>query len=280
MIWREFGVLLFLASHAIAQIHVSPHGNDSNPGTLTRPLRTLQKARDLARTRNRRMTADLRIYLEPGTYRLTEPFVLDTRDSGSGGHSIIYQSAHSGDLAVISGGVPLTGWKLVDRARNLWSAPAPGGLKNARQIYIDGVRAGRTRGRLPVSVTPSDTGYKASSDAMARWRNPADLEFVYTGGNSIWSEREVGLGGWTEPRCPVAAINGDSITMAQPCWDNSTKRILLGPGQRTANLVGPASVGNRPAYVENAYELLGTPGSFTSTGRPAPFTTCRGAGKT
>lgn len=259
---KLLGLVSCLAVGATAQIYVSPSGNDANPGTRAQPVRTLQHARDLVRARNRQMTADLTVYLERGTFRLTQPLILDARDSGSGGHTVIYTSASAGDLPVISGGAPITGWKLVDRARNLWSASAPEILKNARQLYIDGVRATRTRGRLPVAVTPNDTGYAASSDALSKWRNPADLEFVYTGGNSIWSEREVGLGGWTEPRCPVSAISGTAITMAQPCWDNSTRRILLGPGQRTANLVGPASVGKQPAYVENAFELLGTPGQF------------------
>ena len=211
------------------------------------------------------------MYLAPGTYRLTEPLVLDNRDSGSNGHRVIYTSTSATAWPVISGGAPVTGWKQVDRARNLWSALAPEALKNVRQLYIDGIRATRTRGRLPVGVTQNDSGYTASSSALSQWRNPADLVFVYTGGNSIWSEREVGLGGWTEPRCPVAAVHGTAITMAQPCWDNSTKRILLGPGQRTANLVGPASVGKpAPAYVENGFlELLGTPGQFLLLDRPS-----------
>jgi hypothetical protein len=50
--------------------------------------------------------------------------------------------------------------------------------------------------------------------------------------------------------------------MSQPCWDNSTKRVMLPSGIREANLVGPKSVGKEPAYVENAFELLGTPGQW------------------
>ncbi len=37
---------------------------------------------------------------------------------------------------------------------------------------------------------------------------------------------------------------------------------MLPSGARTANLVGPKSVGKEPEYVENAYELLGTPGQW------------------
>jgi hypothetical protein len=37
---------------------------------------------------------------------------------------------------------------------------------------------------------------------------------------------------------------------------------MLPNGKRTANLVGPASVGKQPTTIENAYELLGRPGEF------------------
>jgi hypothetical protein len=254
---------LFLSTAlAPAQIYVSPSGNDNNPGTEQQPFLTIQKARDLARTRNQQLAADLTIYLAAGTYRLSQPLALDAQDSGTNGHNIIYTRQDETRAARIIGSVAVTGWELADRARNLWSAPAPDALKNTRQLYVDGVRAYRTRGRVPVALTQTVAGYTAGSTEMARWRNPADLEFVYTGGNSVWSERSEGLGPWTEPRCPVAAISGAAITMAQPCWDNSTKRAMLPSGERTANLVGPAAVGKQPAYVENAYELLGTPGQW------------------
>jgi hypothetical protein len=249
---------------AQADLHVSPTGDDRNPGTQAQPIRTLAHARDLVRRMNQRMTGDITVWLAGGTYRLAEPFVLGAQDSGSGGHNIIY-AAMEGQTPIISGGVPVTGWKLVDARKNLWSALAPAGLQNTRQLYVNGVRALRTQGRLPVKLTETKTGYITDSPVMANWRNPGDIEFVYTGGNDIWSERSSGLGPWTEPRCPVASIDGTTITMAQPCWDNSTKRVQLPPDagfKRPANLVGPASIGKSPEYVENAYELLGTPGQW------------------
>src|SRR5581483_10898798 len=199
-----------------------------------------------------------------GTYRLSEPLVLDAQDSGNGGHNIIY-AAVEGQKPIISGGVQVTGWKLADAKRNLWSAPAPAELQNTRQLYVNGVRAYRTQGRLPVKLTETKTGYTADSPVIANWKNPGDIEFVYTGGNAIWSEKSWGLGPWTEPRCPVEKIDGTNIIMAQPCWDNSTKRVSMPPEpgfKRAANLVGPSSVGKQPEYIENAYELLGTPGQF------------------
>ncbi|HTV49052.1 MAG TPA: fibronectin type III domain-containing protein, partial [Phycisphaerae bacterium] len=168
------------------------------------------------------------------------------------------------EQVVISGGVQVTGWKLVDASKNIWAAPAPESLTNTRQLYINGVRATRTRGPLPTRLTQTATGYTAASDVMSHWKNPSDIEFVYTGGNGYWSVGSVGAGAWTEPRCPVASIDGTTITMAEPCWNNSTKRVRLPArfhSDRLANLVG-GNIGRMPAYVENAYELLGTPGEF------------------
>jgi Fibronectin type III domain len=253
-----------VAAESGARIYVSPAGNDSNPGTAQRPILTLLHSRDLVRKINANMTGDITIILDGGTYRLAQPLILDTADSGSNGHDIVWISAQ-GRVAIISGAVRVTGWKRVDPSRNLWTAPAPPGLENTLQIYVDGVRAFRARGPLPVTLTQTRTGFIASSDALAHWRNPSDIEFVYTGGNAIWTQRSEGLGAWTEPRCPVAGIDGKIITMAEPCWSNSTRRVDLPPNlhfKRTANLVGPASIGNAPVYVENAYELLGTPGQF------------------
>ena len=100
---------------------------------------------------------------------------------------------------------------------------------------------------------------------MSTWRNPSDIEFVYTGGAPYWSLKVGGEGAWTEPRCPVASIVGTTITMAQPCWDNSTKRPQRNDGSgRSFNLVHNGNLGNGsiPAYMDNAFELLDQPGEW------------------
>ncbi len=254
------GLALF-AAPCIAQIYVSPFGADANPGTKANPVRTLARATALARRAIPAAQGDVTILLAGGTYRLTRPLELGPEDSGANGHNLVY-AADPGARPIISGGVRITGWRLFNSAKNIWSAKVPPYVKGARQLYIDGVRATRTRGRLPVALTMTPTGYTAANATMASWKHPSWMEFVYTGGNSVWSERGEGLGSWTQPRCPVASIVGTTITMQQPCWDNSTMRVMLPSGERTANLVGPMSVGKEPTYVENAFELLGTPGQF------------------
>jgi hypothetical protein len=244
-----------------AQIVVTPTGSDTNPGTQAAPVATLERAVELARARMPVATGDVRIVLEQGVYRLGKPLLLGPENSGSNGHNLVFAAAPRSRV-VISGAVRVTNWKRVDASRNVWQAAVPEGVKDSRQMYVDDVRATRTRGRLPVALTMTTDGYTAADGTMAKWRNPSAIEFVYTGGNPVWSEPSVGLGSWTEPRCPVSAIDGANITMAEPCWKNSTQRAMLPNGSRTANLVGPKSVGKEPTYAENAYELLGTPGQF------------------
>jgi hypothetical protein len=249
------------AAPCLAQIYASPIGKDSNPGTKEKPVRTLEHAAALAAHAMQTAKGDVTVSLGAGTYRLMKPLTLGPADSGRNGHNIVFQ-AEPGTRPIISGGVRITGWTLYNATKNIWAAKVPTDVKGARQLYIDGVRATRTRGRLPVALTMNAAGYTAANDTMASWKHPEWMEFVYTGGNSVWSERGEGLGSWTQPRCPVASIEGATITMQQPCWNNSTKRAMLPNGARTANLVGPRSVGKEPTYVENAFELLGTPGQF------------------
>ena len=258
------GFSLAAVNAAHVNIYVSPAGSNKNPGTAAQPVRTLPHARDMVRTMNRNMTGDIVVNLEAGTYRLTRPLELTPADSGTNGHDVIYQAV-SGAKVVISGAVRITRWRLINKTKNLWAADVPAVLHNTRQLYINGVRALRTRGRLPVAVRTTATGYIAASAVMAHWKNQSDIDFVYTGGNGLWSQPSLGLGPWTQPQCPVKSIVGRIISMAQPCWNNSTRRVKL-PAKfhsgRMANLVGPGHVGKEPAYAANVFEFLGTPGQW------------------
>jgi len=247
-----------------ATVFVSPSGNDANSGGApAQAVRTLGRAQQLVRGLNQNMTGDVRVELADGTYRLAAPLQLDARDSGTGGFNVVWTAA-SGARPMLSGGVPVSGWKQVDAAKNVWSAPVPAGL-NSRQLYVNGRRATRARGAAPVTLTWTPTGYTASGGAMSRWRNVGDIEFVYQGG----------LGAWTEIRCSVGRIAADGIiTMGQPCWNNSNQRHIKTDWTppRTANLVGPGRLGNPgpepggagipPTSMENAFELLDSAGEW------------------
>ncbi len=191
------------------------------------------------------MSADAHVVLGDGTYTLTSPLTLTAADSGTGGHTVSYEAA-PGAHPVISGGVPISGWSR--GSGNVWSAAVPNGLQ-LRQLYVDGRRAQVAQGKLPVTLNRTATGYRASSSALASWRNPSGIELVYPSGPS----------NWTESRCRIAAVAGRDITMAQPCWDNTTKRAT--PGTALAISGFGQSLG-ADYLATNAYELLTKPGQW------------------
>ena len=81
---------------------IAPDGNDNNPGTLERPFKTIEKAKDFVRTINKDMKRDIIVYLRQGIYSLDSTLEFDSRDSGTNGFNIIYRSFPREDV-IISG---------------------------------------------------------------------------------------------------------------------------------------------------------------------------------
>ena len=179
---------LSLAPSARPALWVSPGGDDSNPGTEEQPLRSIGRARDVVRTQNRDMADDITVFIS-GEHRLDRPLEFGPEDSGTNGFNIVYTAA-PGEHPVITGGYRVVGWKLVDKGRNLWSAPSPEGLVNAYVLYVNGALGSRTRGRvLQVFTKNAPGGATTAPDAAAQWKNLADVVFQAPGIGSIWSEK-------------------------------------------------------------------------------------------
>jgi len=270
-IWRLLasGGVLALAASAVAggaagaaaataaAVYVSPSGNDANAGTESAPVRTLQRAQALVRGLDQDMTADVTVELEDGFYRMTSPLTLTAADSGTNGYDVVWTAA-PGARPVLAGSVQITGWAPMSAGSPIYVAQAPAGLKT-QQLYVNGERATIAHGSLPNALTGQDsTGYSGGGTTLAGWRNPSgsspQLTFVYQGG----------LGAWTDPSCPVAGFSGAAVTMAQPCWTNSTDRAGSFPDGRAYNLVGRQGITEQPTSVENAFQFLSasTPGQF------------------
>jgi parallel beta-helix repeat protein len=72
-----------------AEIHVSPAGDDGNPGTKSKPLATLGAARE----RVRKNAAGSVVVLHGGVYALKGGLELGTKDSGSANKPVTYRGA-------------------------------------------------------------------------------------------------------------------------------------------------------------------------------------------
>src|SRR4030042_4058763 len=93
------GIVAFAISTCATEIHVAANGNDSNPGTPAAPLRTIQRAADLAKP------GDV-VTVHEGVYReRTSP----PRGGESDGKRIIYQAA-PGEKVEIKGSEIVKSW--------------------------------------------------------------------------------------------------------------------------------------------------------------------------
>ena len=250
--------ILFVAIVAPASIvlagtqstyYVDPvKGNDSNNGrSLAKAFRTIEKARDVVRTINSKMTGDIYVYLRGGIYRLTSTLCFGIHDSGTNGFNIIY-TAYKEEKPVISGGKQITGWSLYDTSRNIYRAYAGGSIKT-RQLFVNGVRATRAKStEVPSSLkfvkafgyTNTGDVFANSSIPMHQWKNQNDIEFVYRNE-------------WTSPRICIDIITHNAsstmISMKQPGWGFVTNKGGTSVG-------GNFNKNGLPWYIENAYELL------------------------
>ena len=219
---------------------MSPTGDDHNAGTYSPPFRTLAHAQAVVRSLNQNMSHNITVYLKNGTYRLSEPLQMGPQDSGTNGHNVIWKSA-SGENAIISGAERVSGWKVSDKSKNIWWRMFP-------RAWLPG-RSTSTACEQPSPPTGSGKADKDEQGIQSLILSHVAL--AQPERDRLCVHREVGL--MVEPRCPVASIKGSNITMAEPCWDNSNKRLN--------NLVGFGTLG-APTYIENAYELLNQPGQF------------------
>lgn len=124
------GGLLALSAPA-AELHVSPQGDDRNPGTAELPLRTLGAA-----TARLRPGDVCRVW--PGVYRES----LTALPSGTPERPITLRSERPHG-ATLSGLEPVTGWQRV--RGDLWRAPAPGVLPGRSALFAEGEPCVRAR---------------------------------------------------------------------------------------------------------------------------------------
>jgi len=116
------GILLMLPAVAgvAAELYVSPDGNDANPGTRGRPLRTLQGARDRVRNIDKNGSQDVLVLFKAGDYFIDNTVRFGREDSGSSDSRVIYKNWGEKGSAQFIGGRALTAWK--DEGGGIYSA--------------------------------------------------------------------------------------------------------------------------------------------------------------
>jgi hypothetical protein len=227
------------ADTAVVTIAVAPGGSDRAAGDVSHPVASLAKAQQMARARSDK--ADVVVELAGGVHRLSAPLEFTSADSGRNGHTVTWQ-AMPGATPLVSGGQPVTGWTLQDASQNVWVATVPRGV-DSRQLYVDGAIAPRAS----MAISRNDVQITATGLTI---RNSA-LNFLATlpQQNRIEVESQ---NSFTDRFAPVDHVNGTTITMQQPAWNNNNW------GYDT--LVHPFAGGQ--LFLENSRSFLRTAGQW------------------
>ncbi len=119
--------VVFAAAAETAEIHVAVNGKDANPGTPAAPLRTIQRAAELARPGDV-VTVHAGVYRE----RISPP-----RGGESDAKRITYQAA-PGEKVEIKGSEVVKDWVMVEPG--LWKVTVPNSLFGAFNPFSDLIR--------------------------------------------------------------------------------------------------------------------------------------------
>jgi hypothetical protein len=190
--------------------YASPDGRDHGQCQEQHPC-SLEHVQGVVRHTAAKGKGDVTVVLADGTYRIDSPLEFRAQDGGRNGHTVRWTAAE-GAHPEISGSTQLTGWQQYDEAANIYVADTPAGLET-RQLYVDGVAAPRAATSLALTdLTLTPTGMTINNPDLAYLADLPDQDRI---------EFE-SLGDFTDRYSPVQSIEGSTITMTQPAWDNNT----------------------------------------------------------
>jgi hypothetical protein len=240
---------------ASGTLYVSPTGNDSNPGTMAQPLRTVSKARDLVRGMTAGMTADITVYLRGGTYQQTSTLAFTNADSGQNGHYVKYL-AYTGEQPIITGGAPITGWTASTTGNGIYTAS--GITTPFRQLYVNGVKAIRARtpnlgsngafafNRL-TGADNTNQNIQVASTEVSSWNNFTKVEMHI-------------MTGWGDSTVRLASSTTTGSTAYLKIQSPESTILFVRPFPHLGGQFGGFT--KHCYYFENALELLDQPGEW------------------
>lgn len=170
---RLLAVLMALGASVLAHaaptvLHVSPTGRDTWSGKLAAanaaktdgPLASLAGARAAVRKLKAggALTRPVEVRLRGGVYRPAEMLSLDAQDAGTAACPVTYR-AYPGEKPVLSGGLPVTGFKPWRGKIMVADLPAALGDTYFRSLFLDGQRLVRARYPNRVTADPYRKGF-------------------------------------------------------------------------------------------------------------------------
>jgi hypothetical protein len=230
----SLGLAMAFASRALAAtLFVAPQGEDANPGTQSRPLRTFAVAQEKAR--RLRARSPVTVWFRGGTYYLPQTLVLTAADSGTKTAPAIF-AAWPGETVVLSGGEKLAlNWQPF--RDGIMQANVSAGF-TTDQLFVNGERQPLARYPNFDATVDIFNGYAAdalSPERVKRWADPRG-GFIHALHQAMWGGLHYVITG--------KDTAGD-LTY-EGGWQNNR----------------PASMHKEYRFVENIFEELDAPGEW------------------
>jgi hypothetical protein len=256
----SLGILATAVPSQALQLYVSPspiaNANCQNTANACSLLEAQRQVRTALQSGPQ--TADIKVTLASGTYRLTSTFSLTRQDSGKDGYKVIYEAQSTGSV-LISGGIKLNPtlpngsprWSLHHQARNIWVADISdlANVVGFRQLYVDGVRA--TRARTPNANAASP--YFLSTESIPFTVKNVDLASIDL--QDVAAAEVVYSSHWLHLRGRISSFDAGSdqtrVQFKTPEIDSPTMNCKGNGWQRAARY-----------YFENAFSMLDAPGEW------------------
>ncbi len=175
-------------------IYVSPTGSDSNSGTIDKPFKTIEAAKNAARSKNK--TGGLTIYLRGGIYNITSSVNFTSADSGASAANPIKYMSYPGEIAQIYGGTKIPSSLITTASSTVSSRVLDSTAKsklmqiNLKSYFPNGIPKYYSYGNTAESNTFEFTVY-AGSTALSRSRWP-NSGYVKTSGAPSYSSTAAG----------------------------------------------------------------------------------------
>ncbi len=186
--------------------YVSPSGSgtacsSSSPCSITQVQSNVRSANG---------SGNVTVLLASGTYRLSSPLQFGTADGGQNGNTVTWAAA-PGATPIISGATQVTGWTLSNSSTGVYVANTPVGL-DSRDLFVNNTlapRAAITLGSGDITMNPN--GFTINNSALN-----------YLSGLPEQNRIELdGVESFTNRYAPVSHISGNTVTMAQPAWNDN-----------------------------------------------------------
>ena len=160
-----------------ADFHVAKTGNDSDPGTESRPFATLEKARDAVRQwRKEHSAKDVEtVYLHGGRYEIHSPLTLTDQDSGTQDAPMVWRNFHK-EVVTISGGRAIREFKPVTDPSILNRLPEAA-RSHVRQTDLNAADV-KDFGEVAAMGKRLELFYEGTPRPLARWPNEGFSQVV------------------------------------------------------------------------------------------------------